>query len=402
MTVQDKPQYINELEVEVVDIESLVPDPNNNLTHTEVDLEPIAESLRQFGQRTPIVVNRKTRMIAKGNGTWQAAKDYLRWQKIGVVYIDDDATTQAAYSVADNLTGRRADWNWPNLNTIVGSVDNPQNIPGMTAEFLQTIKDNAPEAENGNGSGGEGSGGEAAPQLDRADELLEQWGVKPGQVWQLGAHVLMCGDSTDPAAVKGLGIESGMAAFVDPPYGIDYESEGWIGSGGTHDQSIASKRLVANDDGNLDLSFLKAHDRRLVWGFPHINDEAAEGWLVWDKEPQAEQRGVGNPVEMAYTTLWRGFDIVRALWKGYYRVDGEERQPHPTQKPTAVFLRFIEKYTESGEVIADYFGGSGTVMIAAEMIGRRCFTMEIEPAFVAVTLQRWEDETGQEPRLIGC
>ena len=99
---------------------------------------------------------------------------------------------------------------------------------------------------------------------------------------------------------------------------------------------------------------------------------------------------------MASTTMRKGFDMVRCMWGGYYRAAGEKSYAHPTQKPVQVVEPFIEAWTKEDEVVYDPFVGSGTTIIAAERLGRRCYAMEIEPRYCDVAIKRWEDYTGQK------
>jgi hypothetical protein len=233
-------------------------------------------------------------------------------------------------------------------------------------------------------------------QIDKAEELQAKWNVQPGDFWQLGAHRLICGDCTDAATVAKLGAVD--ALFCDPPYGIGVDT-GWLTA--LHIQrgkpANASDDLLQGDDGSLDLSFLWQYGRRMVWGFPYIFDPQATGWIVWDKQPGVEDRGITTPIEMASTTMRKGFDMVRCMWGGYYRAAGEDRQPHPTQKPVGVVAPFIESWTKSGETVFDPFLGSGTTLIACERLGRMCRAIEIAPKYVAVALERWATMTGQTP-----
>lgn len=242
-------------------------------------------------------------------------------------------------------------------------------------------------------------------QVDKAEELREKWGVQPGQLWELDSgnghpHRLICGDCTDAAVVARLGNVDYL--FTDPPYGIDVDTS-WLTA--LHIQRGKPANLsddkLAGDDGTLDLSWLWQYERRMVWGFPYIFDPQATGWIVWDKQPGVEDRGIVTPIEMASTTMRKGFDMVRVMWGGYYRAAGEDRQPHPTQKPVGVVAPFIEAWTKQGETVFDPFLGSGTTLIACERLGRRCRAVEISPAYVAVAIQRWHDMTGGEPVLIG-
>ena len=119
----------------------------------------------------------------------------------------------------------------------------------------------------------------------------------------------------------------------------------------------------------------------MIWGFPYIYDPDATGWIVWDKQPGVEKRGITTPVELASTTMRNGFDIIRVMWAGMYRAAGEDRQPISTQKPISVYEPFIKAWTKSDEVIYDPFTGSAPVIIACERLGRKCRAVEISPAY---------------------
>ena len=242
---------------------------------------------------------------------------------------------------------------------------------------------------------------DAEPAIDRADELRVKWGIETGQLWQLGEHRLICGDCTDRAVVERvMGGDAADCVFTDPPYGIDYDPRFLAEIAGRHNLRLSSANKVENDDGSLDLSFLFEYKRRFVWGFPYIYDADATGWIVWDKQPGVESRGIVTPIEMASTTMRTGFDMVRVMWGGFYRAAGEDKQPHPTQKPLGVYLPFIERFTKPDEVVFDPFSGSAPVLIACERIGRKCRAIEISPAYVAVALERWSLATGKTPELL--
>jgi DNA modification methylase len=237
------------------------------------------------------------------------------------------------------------------------------------------------------------------PQIDKAEELKEKWGVELGQLWELGEHRLICGDCTDRAVVETLGHVDVL--FTDPPYGIMVDT-GWLSALNVKRGKPAnlSDDLLQGDDGSLDLSFLWQYNKRMVWGFPYIYDSEATGWIVWDKQPGIEDRGIVTPIEMAATTMRKGFDMIRVMWGGYYRAAGEDRQPHPTQKPVGVFSPFIEAWTNKDDIVLDPFLGSGTTLIACERINRKCRAIDISPAYCAVSIQRWVDLTGKKPKLI--
>lgn len=238
---------------------------------------------------------------------------------------------------------------------------------------------------------------DAGAQVDKAEELRVKWGAESGQLWQLGEHRLICGDCTDAATVASLGKVD--ALFTDPPYGIDYDPRFLPEIAARHNKRLSSTNKLDNDDGSLDLSFLWQYDKRMVWGFPYIYDSQATGWIVWDKQPGVESRGIVTPIEMASTTMRKGFDMVRVMWGGFYRAAGEDRQPHPTQKPVGVVAPFIEAWTKADEVIFDPFLGSGTTLIACERLGRKCRAIEISSSYCAVAIERWAQTTGKTPIL---
>jgi len=234
-------------------------------------------------------------------------------------------------------------------------------------------------------------------EIDRAEKLREKWQVESGQLWELGQHRLIVGDCTDRAVVERLMQgEKADAVVTDPPYGTNTDT-GWLTALNVKRGKPANKsdNRLMGDDGSLDLSFLFEYDKWLVWGFPYIYSNKANGWLVWDKWPGVDGGGLGNPVEMALTNFWSGFRLARVMWAGYYRAEGEKREPHPTQKPLTVIEPFVQMVEG---IVYDPFAGSGTTLIACERLGRKCRAVEISPAYCAVTLERWHALTGQPPR----
>lgn len=255
----------------------------------------------------------------------------------------------------------------------------------------------AKELLNGNGKG------QPEPEMPtetEAERLAKEYGVKVGQIWALGRHRLIVGDSTNEATRKEF-VKGDEYLFTDPPYGIEVDTS-WLSA--LHIQRGKPANLsddkLQGDDGTLDLSFLFEFERRFVWGFPYIYDPKATGWIVWDKQPGVSERGIVTPVELASTTLRKGFDMVRLMWGGFYRAAGEERHPHPTQKPMGVFLPFIEDWTKEGDRVFDPFLGSGTTLLCCEKLGRVCTGFDVYPPYIGVTIHRWVQMTGQTPKLL--
>jgi len=176
--------------------------------------------------------------------------------------------------------------------------------------------------------------------------------------------------------------------LTDPPYGISFTAEGYEKHNlkyGTAAVRVTEK--MANDDGSLDLTFLGNYPRRLVWGFPHLNDSKATGWFVWIKHKNDGAGAMGNPLEMAYTTLWSGFKWREHLWCGYL-TGGETRYAHPTQKPESIIGWLLNRYSKPSELILDPFLGSGTTAVAAKKLGRRCIGIEINEDYLKIAVER--------------
>jgi DNA modification methylase len=128
----------------------------------------------------------------------------------------------------------------------------------------------------------------------------------------------------------------------------------------------------------------------LVFGFPFVaRAEAFTGLLVWDKRGDGGEGGLGNPVEVAASNAFNGYRLSRHVWAGYVREAGEKREPHPTQKPVGIMVDAIGLVR--GDAILDPFLGSGTTMVAAQNLGRKCYGLEISPAYCSVILQRMQD-----------
>lgn len=379
-------------------IEDLIPDVRNANLGTVRGRALLERSLRECGAGRSILADKEGRIIA-GNKTLNVAAEldlpvrvvHTDGRELVVVQrtdldLEDGEGKARRLAYLDNRSGQIGlDWD---IERIVSDLEGGVDLGDLwtDAELVELL-----------GNLAAGPPEDPGPQIDRATELQEKWQTERGQVWEIGRHRVMCGDSTSQEDVAKLGIMGDMQLFTDPPYGINYDPS-WLDGVGTHRQALSSRDIVCNDDGSLDLSMLWQHERRMVWGFPYIYDEQATGWLVWDKQPGVERRGIVTPIEMAATTMRNGFDMVRVMWGGYYRARGEDKQPHPTQKPIAVYKPFIEAWTKKGDVLADYFVGSGPVMVAAEQTGRICHGMEIEPKYIAVTLERLAG-MGLEPRL---
>lgn len=369
---------------------ALRPDPKNARRHDDRNREAIRKSLDRFGPGRSIVVDGDN-TIRAGNGTVAEALDAGfdevlvvepgPKQLVAVKRQDWSEEEARAYAIADNRTAELADWDPAQLDEVlrsIGEVD-LEDMGWDEKELVSFLARTKKEITQ-----------------DEVPDPPKKAITKLGDVWELGRrHRVVCGDAREQHH------DTKMTLIADPPYGINYDPS-YLNKIGRKREALKSSDTLAGDDGSLDLSFLWRFKRRLVWGFPYIHDTEATGWYVWDKQPGVDSRGVVTPIEMASTTMRRGFDMIRCMWGGYYREAGEESFPHPTQKPVKVIAIPMEAHTKPGETIADPFLGSGTTLIAAEQLDRICHGIEIEPKYVDVCIERWENlVNGKAKRIRG-
>jgi hypothetical protein len=376
-------------EQRIVKVRDLVAHPANWRTHPKEQQDALAGALREVGNIDALTV----RPLPGEPGKYQIVDGHLRANLMpdDAVRVDvtDLSDAEAAYvlTTKDPLAAMaRADAE--RLGALLHDVKSGD---AAVQAMLAGLAEEYDLFQKAPGAGG-----------DEFDTTPQDGPTRcqAGDLWQLGDHRLVCGDSTDKATVERvMRGEKAVLGFSDPPYGINIDIS-WFSALNLKRGKPANKSndTLQGDDGSLDLSCAFLTARWLVWGFPHIAHPGMTGWLVWDKWPGADN-GLGNPVELALTNLWNGFRLIRLMWRGYYRAAGEKREPHPTQKPVGVCQPFIEQYTKIGDVVIDPFGGSGTTLIACERTGRQCRMVEIEPRYCDVILRRWEAETGRKAVL---
>ena len=387
------------MKLETIKIANLTPDPQNARTHDDTNLKAIEGSLKEFGQRKPIVVTQDN-VIAAGNGTVEAAKR-LGWTDIQAVRVpaDWDADRIKAFALADNRTAELASWNTQVLNAqLMELVELDFDVQVIGFEMPQVLELKTEEEEE-------------LPKPP-ADPI-----TKVGDVWQLGKHRLVCGDSLDISTYdKLLGSEKADMVWTDPPYGVSYvgktkdaltiendtldiaELESFLRDAFT--SIFASTRpgacwYVAAPSGNLFQSFsiplseLEVWRHTLVWvknvlvmgraDYHYRHESIFYGWT-----PGAAHQ---PPADRKQDSVWE-VDKPRA------------NKEHPTMKPVELITRAIQNSSRAGEIVLDSFGGSGSTLIAAEQTKRKARLIELDPKYCDVIIQRWENLTGQKAELL--
>ena len=371
-------------------------DPNNARKHSEKNLKAIAASLEKFGQRKPIVVHRG--VVIAGNGTVEAAKS-LGWTDIAIAEVPDewDADTAKAYALADNRSAELAEWDESELaKQLLELQDADWDITELGFE-IPALADIEPTDE------------------DEIPEPPVEPKTKLGDIYQLGRHRLMCGDSTDEATVLRLmdGAKADMV-FTDPPYGMSYEG----GRGTQEFGQIANDALEGKALINLISTALKncykisnANTANYICFTWRTYNEFKQGieqanlqiksCIVWDKGSIGLSHGNYRPQhEFIFYVQgeWYGDRAQSDVWQ--VNRDAQAGYVHPTQKPVNLIVRALQNSSLTNNTIVDPFGGSGSTLIACEQTKRQARLIELDPKYCDVIVTRWENLTGSKAELV--
>ena len=382
-------------------IKALIPAARNARTHTDAQVDQIAASIREWGWTMPVLVTDEGTIIA-GHGRVRAAQK-LGLKDVPVMVATGWTKAQIqAYALADNKLALNAGWDEALLALEIGELREigfDLDLIGFTDAEIAAL-------------GSHEMTGLTDP--DEVPEVPAEPVSRPGDLWVLGRHRLLCGDSTDPTAVKRvLGNVRPHLMTTDPPYGVEYEPS-WRKRAGVN-LNKAKLGTVANDD---------RADWREAWNlFPgsvayvwHAGRHAstvqdsltAAGFevrsqIIWAKDRFALSRGhyhwQHEPCWYAVkgTAAWHGDRKQSTLWQIAARDDGGHG--HGTQKPVECMKRPIENNSSPGQAVYEPFSGSGTTIIAAEITGRSCHAIELMPQYIDVAVERWQAFTGDAARL---
>lgn len=398
--------------VETVPIDQVFCSPTNP-RRNDAAVPHVAASLRRFGWQQPIVARRSGEVVA-GNTRLKAAQQ-LGMTEVPVWWFEGDDLAATAFAIADNRSAMFAEWDEPVLAQLLEELRAEDSLDGVgyTEDDLDALVQQLREQE------------EVDKDLDDpgAGEPPAVATANTGDLWILGEHRLLCGDSTSLADVQRV-MAGDTAALVatDPPYLVDYTGErpndsgkDWTGSYREIDIKDADAFFHAVFTNVLAVLGPKgaiycwhAHKRcgdiqriwrelsildhqQIVWVKPtpvfgHVywhfrHEPCVMGWRQGDKP---EHDGVHD-----YDSVWE------VDWDGKARISSD----HPTSKPVELFVRPMRKHTKPGDIVFEPFSGSGSQLIAAERTGRRCRAIEISPPFVDVAIQRWQKATGLEATL---
>jgi DNA modification methylase len=392
------------MQIEQVPVEKLIPYVNNSRTHSEEQVAQIAASIREFGFNNPVLIDKDDTIIA-GHGRIQAARK-LGLAEVPCVRLEHLTETQRkAYIIADNRLALNAGWNEELLTIELNDLladGFALDILGFDSDELKSLLDPVTPTEG-------------LTDEDAVPEVPEEPKTKPGDIYQLGRHRLMCGDSTMLDDVEKL-MDGQLADILitDPPYNVAYE--GSTGMTIQNDdmgddqfrQFLADAFICANTVMKAGAVFYIWHADSEGYNFRGAAKDA--GWtvrqcLIWNKDSLVMGRQDYHWKHEPCLYGWK--DGAGHLWATDRKQTTilqfgkpKKNDLHPTMKPVELIEYQMLNNTKGQDLVLDLFGGSGSTMIAAEKHGRCARLMELDPKYCDVIVKRWEDFTGKKAELI--
>jgi DNA modification methylase len=395
-----------QLNVKYRKVEDLIPYVNNSRKHSDEQVAQISASIKEFGWTNPILIDGTNSIIA-GHGRLMAARK-LKMDEVPTIELDHLTDTQRkALVIADNKLALNADWDTTLLTIELDELLKDGfalDILGFNQDELTALL--APEQVDG------------LTDEDAVPELPEEPKTKLGDIYQLGNHRLMCGDSTSIDAVEKLmdGQKADMV-FTDPPYRMEAEggSNQPIGRAAAK-LGEAIKHLCDFDPVAFLNTLPTVFDKNKLNCYIFCNKDLVPDYLKWCvdagynfnilfwKKPNAIPLGGQHRPDVEYLLFFRK----SAIWNNALKnvnyskclEFGREAGLHPTMKPVVMIENQLLISSNANSIVMDFFGGSGSTMIACEKLGRYSRLMELDPKYCDVIVKRWEDFTGKKAELL--
>jgi len=389
------------MKIEQLKVNDLIPFINNSRTHSEEQVGQVAASIREFGFTNPILVDGDNRIIA-GHGRLMAARK-LGLESVPSIRLTHLSEAQKrAYVIADNKLALNAGWDEELLSLELGElkdIDFDLSLIGFSEDELAGLL--VTELEDGL------TDEDAVPEPPETPTTVE------GDVWVLGNHRLMCGDSTSIDAVdKLMNGKKADVVFTDPPYGMFLDA----------DYSDMSSKFKGSEGGNKYDNVIGDHEdfdpllietiftnfsyckEIFLWGADYysenLENKNSGSWVVWDKRgDESADKMFGSTFELCWSKARHKRMLARVKWAGIFGMEKEhdKKRKHPTQKPVALVDWFFDYYSFNKlSNIVDLYGGAGSTLLSAEKNNKNCMMMELDPKYCDVIIKRWQEFTGKQ------
>lgn len=345
--------------------------PNNPRIIKDDKFKKLVQSIKEFPEMLelrPIIVN-EDMVVLGGNMRLKACKE-AGLDKVPVIKASNlTEEQQKEFIIKDNVGFGEWDWNdlannWEAEKLQEWGLD----IPGFEAEVLEAEEDDFAVPESG-----------------------IETDIVVGDLFEIGNHRLLCGDSTDSEQVARLmNGEKADMVFTDPPYGVDVVGNSGNIGGNTKNAKAGNYSKVIGDDKPYDPSHLFTFDCFIfIWGANYFIDKLPSRgqWVVWDKN--RPEGTTFSDCELAWTN-GDGIAIkkYKCTWDGFHREGEKDKRVHPTQKPIKLCSDILNNLSKQNEIIIDLFLGSGSTMVAAHQLKRKCYGMELDPKYCQVIIDR--------------
>jgi len=368
-------------EIKMVDIDLLVENPENNNTHPKEQIERLAKIIKSTGFRNPLIVSNRSGFVLCGHGRIEAAR-LAGMNELPVIYQDfKDEAEEYAHLTADNEVARWAatDLSLVNAKMLDFGPEFDIDLLGIKDFVIEPVEKFDPLTDE-----------------DSVPELKEDPITKRGDVWLLGEHRVMCGDSTMIDDVEKLmNGEKADMVFTDPPYGIGIDGQKKSDAKNPkHSRKGHEFKGWDNDIPSEDF-FQIMHSLNIpciVFGGNYMTEflPPSKGWIFWNKGQEGQL--TMSDGELAWTNQSK---VLRSVTVNRAAIG---KSVHPTQKPLKV-VEFCLGYIDNSKSVLDFFLGSGSTLIACEKTNRKCYGMELDERYVQVIIKRWMEYTGKQATL---
>lgn len=409
--------------------------PRKELKPGDKEYEKLKRSIETFGYVDPIIWNKRTNTVVGGHQRISVLRD-LGYTSVEVVEVDISLEEEKALNIALNKVS--GEFDAEKLEDLLRDLSLDDNIDveltgfdldeietlfnGSIEEIEDTLEDVEEEDYLAKKKSKEQLEEEKLENLARLEESIKNVKTKKGDLYKLGNHYLLCGDSTSREDLETLtNKEKIKLCLTDPPYGVNIVNNNIGGSAPPSDKSFLNKGTIGGgvlvgagvyipvkgdettDTAKLNYEIIKdITENQIIFGGNYFTDflPPKACWLVWYKHTTMQ---IGD-AELAWTSYSKHIKVYDYLWNGLCRAgnkkDELKKRVHPTQKPVGMLCMILEDFTEENDTVLDCFGGSGSTLIACEKLNRQCYMVEYEPYYIDVIIKRWEDYTGKKAEFI--